>query len=312
MKYQLSSFLTTLTISNRCNRLLVCGHPCPSVCGEVCPPPAVACSRCAPPNSRNGVIDLIGMRVLLTFKNQIDIFVSEMKTLETYNVDKDEPLVSLECGHTFVLSTLDGTVGLDAFYSKDKGGAWIGLLELPSKLGPAPSCPHCREPIANVRRYPSIFCRFPSSSPTILSLTFTTYGRILAHAAMEQASIKFNLQTQHTCHQYAKFLEQHDYDLEEYEASDPRDLQDTRDINDRREKMRFTCDKTRDLCAHLKKNQPERRVYEMSVATLIRRSISILSTLLALCSFLFSLILVSERSAILSTLLATTHHGPSD
>lgn len=77
-----------------------------------------------------------------------------MKTLDAYDVNKDEPIISLECGHSFTLSTLDGTVGLETVYERDKEGKWKGLLELPAKLGTAPSCPHCREPIANIRRYP--------------------------------------------------------------------------------------------------------------------------------------------------------------
>lgn len=244
-----------------------------------------------------------------------------MKTLEAHEIDKDEPLISLECGHTFSLSTLDGTVGLESVYSRDKEGNWAGLLELPSKLGAAPSCPHCREPIANIRRYPSS-TPYPSPPPpSLTSFSFSSppplfcethllhslffdihrYGRILAHVAMEQASIKFNLQTQNACHKYAHFLEQYDNDLKEYEARyaipsfiytictckkekkvnyllrDPRTMRDTRDINDARDKMRFTCEKTRDLCTNLKKLQPERRVYEMSVAALThKKSLSII------------------------------------
>lgn len=79
-----------------------------------------------------------------------------MKLLESYDT-KDEPLVTLECGHSFTLSSLDGTVALESVYAKNKESVWVAPKELPAKLGSIPHCPHCREPICNIRSYPFIF-----------------------------------------------------------------------------------------------------------------------------------------------------------
>ena len=82
--------------------------------------------------------------------------MSEMTTLAEYDY-KEEPLIALSCKHLFTISTLDGHVEIAKVYSKDKKGEWSGVLELPAKCGAIPQCPHCREPITNVRSYPQMF-----------------------------------------------------------------------------------------------------------------------------------------------------------
>lgn len=91
---------------------------------------------------------------------------------------------------------------------------------------------------------------------------------------MEQASIKFSLQTERKCHEFSRFLQQYDQELEVYERNNPKELKDTRDVNDAREKLRFSCEKTREMCDSAKKN-PERRVYEMTVNTIQNQGIRI-------------------------------------
>lgn len=101
------------------------------------------------------------------------------------------------------------------------------------------------------------------------------YGRVLAHAAIQQATIKFNLQIERKCQDFSNFLGQYDEDLSEYENTNPRDIRNTRDLNDAREKLRFSCDKTKDMCDLAKRNQPERRVYEVAVNNLQNQGVSI-------------------------------------
>jgi hypothetical protein len=139
----------------RCERTLPCGHRCPSLCGEPCPPPERCCRLCASPARATDTVDLI-------------MFTS----LAEHDPD-ESPLLALSCGHVFTLETLDAHTELAKQYERDAGsGAWLHALPAaPQFAGACPSCPSCRAPLRGVRRY----------------------GRALNHAAAQQAEKKFML-----------------------------------------------------------------------------------------------------------------------
>ncbi|CAM9107878.1 unnamed protein product, partial [Hapterophycus canaliculatus] len=85
----------------RCERKLLCGHQCPSVCGEDCPG-SEYCRECCGPHTREmtQVVDML-----------------EFTTLKEHDPSV-EPIVVLGCGHAYTLSTLDAFLGLASAYAK--------------------------------------------------------------------------------------------------------------------------------------------------------------------------------------------------
>ena len=78
-----------LPCSKRCAKLLECGHQCPSVCGELCPPSRY-CQICAPEDVKNMVVDLLLME-------------------EYHEVDLDaNPCMIPACGHILTMESMDG------------------------------------------------------------------------------------------------------------------------------------------------------------------------------------------------------------
>ncbi|KAI8920392.1 hypothetical protein DFJ77DRAFT_497413 [Powellomyces hirtus] len=143
-----------LPCDKRCEKKLSCGHDCPLVCGEICPSPSAACKICASVIVKESIVDLV--------------------LLETFDEhDPDEsPLVLLPCKHLLTIETLDGTTKLPDYYERDKKtGEWVEPLPFESSCKNIPSCPHCRSPIRNIRRY----------------------GRVINHAFLDQTIRKYNL-----------------------------------------------------------------------------------------------------------------------
>eukprot|EP00966_Prymnesium_polylepis_P056745 1313078-Prymnesium_polylepis.1 len=140
-----------LPCNMRCEKILACGHRCPSLCGERCPSQAF-CIQCG---SKGGeIVDLI-----------------EMKTLAEWDADA-EPLIVLQCGHVYAPSTLDEHVGLGRYYRtshadeydpdeeqvQQEGMRVFVALEpymyLADGAVKAPaSCPSCKAVITGVNRY---------------------------------------------------------------------------------------------------------------------------------------------------------------
>ncbi|KAI0056438.1 hypothetical protein BV25DRAFT_1872764 [Artomyces pyxidatus] len=118
-----------------CRRILPCGHPCPSVCGEPCA--SQICVSCLPQDRRSDIVDFILQRSL----EDIDL------SLE----DVSERLISLECGHTFTMETLDGHCGMANYYEIDPLGNFLGTKAPPTSYQTPPSCPTCRGPISALR-----------------------------------------------------------------------------------------------------------------------------------------------------------------
>lgn len=119
----------------RCEKLLACGHQCPSVCGEICPN-IKYCQICATDAIKDTEVDLI--------------------MFETYrNIELDEtPVIFLKCGHFKTVESLDGMLELSAAYTRDQNGWDAGRLpSLKGMLFKTPVCADCRAPIKNIRRY---------------------------------------------------------------------------------------------------------------------------------------------------------------
>ena len=136
-----------------------CGHRCPSVCGDPCPDPSIACRVCATENAKNHVVDLI-------------VFA----TLAEYNVEESGPLIALPCGHVYSMESLDGHVQLGEHYHRDSSGRWGTAQEQGLELKRMISCPDCRGPITGVLRY----------------------GRVVNASVLDNMACKFHIDSQAT------------------------------------------------------------------------------------------------------------------
>jgi len=98
-----------------CSRLLLCGHPCTSLCGERC---ATTCTQC-----------LTG-----EFSDHLQLFLS--------------------CGHSFDVQALDDYVGMGKIFEMNDAGIIerprFGITENVTMI---PRCPVCNKPCKDIRRY---------------------------------------------------------------------------------------------------------------------------------------------------------------
>ncbi|KAJ5578691.1 uncharacterized protein N7459_007655 [Penicillium hispanicum] len=125
---------------NRCTKILKCGHQCPSICGEDCP--NNLCRECG--DKGDARVDLL-----------------EMKTYSEINLN-ETPIILLGCGHFFTAESVDGIVGLEEVYTRDKNGKFDGLRDVSSSLASVvPSCPDCKQPIRQfvTKRYNRVINR---------------------------------------------------------------------------------------------------------------------------------------------------------
>lgn len=84
-----------------------------------------------------------------------------MKTYSEINLD-ESPIIVLGCGHFFTSESVDGMVGLDEVYTRDKDGEFDGLRDVSASLASAvPSCPDCKQPIRQfvTKRYNRVINR---------------------------------------------------------------------------------------------------------------------------------------------------------
>lgn len=86
-------------------------------------------------------------------RKDVRVDLLEFKTYAEIDLD-ETPIAVLGCGHFFTGETLDGLVGMDRVYTRDKFGNYNGLQD-PSGLSTVPTCPDCRVPIHQfaTRRY---------------------------------------------------------------------------------------------------------------------------------------------------------------
>ncbi|GLB37649.1 putative P-loop containing nucleoside triphosphate hydrolase protein [Lyophyllum shimeji] len=141
------SVCARLPCDKRCDKVLNCGHRCPSVCGEDCS--IQVCPRCASPDLKEKVVDLI---LGLTLEDILDD-----------GEELDNLLITLpRCRHVFTVETLDGLCEMEDYYTcRESDGKWLDLKSPVSQTATGerkkpPVCPTCRSAITSPR-YGRIF-----------------------------------------------------------------------------------------------------------------------------------------------------------
>ncbi|PWY83340.1 P-loop containing nucleoside triphosphate hydrolase protein, partial [Aspergillus heteromorphus CBS 117.55] len=137
--------------SRRCEKVLECGHRCPSVCGEICPT-KIFCQLCATPEVQEHVVDYI----LSQAYREIDL-------------DKN-PCIFPRCGHFLTMESMDGQMDMKRHYELDAEGrpAAIALSSEPFATD-VKRCGTCRGSLRDVSRY----------------------GRLVRRALLDEATKKF-------------------------------------------------------------------------------------------------------------------------
>lgn len=129
-----------LPCNKRCSQVLKCGHRCPSVCGEICPPKDF-CQLCCPDDKRKAEVELI-----------------EMATFGDIDVDLD-PVIVLPCQHFYTTSFLDRYMEMEKVYRQDPEGSFIESIPSGDLVLSQKCCPECRMPISGIQRYNRVFKR---------------------------------------------------------------------------------------------------------------------------------------------------------
>ncbi|KAG5949969.1 hypothetical protein E4U53_005601 [Claviceps sorghi] len=140
--------------SRRCDKFLVCGHKCPSICGETCPD-STYCQECASDDIKDIQVDLL-----------------EWKEYRKIDLDED-PCIFPDCGHFLTVASMDGLMDMPSHYVIDPLGRPVGINKVsePFSMDGAsvPVCPSCRGSLRNIARY----------------------GRIVRRVALDEATKKF-------------------------------------------------------------------------------------------------------------------------
>lgn len=105
----------------------MCGEPCSQ---QICP-------LCAPKDKKKDIVDLIMQRTLAD--------------LDSSSRDVAERIITLDCGHTFTVETLDGHCSMTDYYDVDAMGTYLAMKAPPTGYQLPPTCPTCRGPIASPR-----------------------------------------------------------------------------------------------------------------------------------------------------------------
>ncbi|PYI28508.1 putative NF-X1 finger and helicase domain protein [Aspergillus indologenus CBS 114.80] len=122
--------------SKRCDQLLACGHQCPSVCGEICPP-ARYCQVCGDDEIQNHMVDFI---------------LGE--TYRDINLDEN-PCVFPHCGHFLTVENMDAQMDMKKYYILDGREKPIGIAASmePFSMDDIKTCASCRGPLRDIARY---------------------------------------------------------------------------------------------------------------------------------------------------------------
>ncbi|KAI1449992.1 hypothetical protein F5Y02DRAFT_406546 [Annulohypoxylon stygium] len=138
--------------SKRCEKLLGCGHQCPSICGEACPDKKF-CQECCSEDIKKVMVDFI------------------MAT-EYHETDLDEdPCIFPDCGHFVTKSSMDGIMDMKSHYKMSAEGNPIAISNAsePFSMDEVKVCPTCRGSLRSISRY----------------------GRIVRRAMLDEATKKF-------------------------------------------------------------------------------------------------------------------------
>jgi hypothetical protein len=118
-----------------CPNTLRCGHPCPSLCGEICD--IQICPECASEDQKRQIVE----------------FLDNATLAEIWENKKPPPrLITLTCRHTFTVDTLDRLTNLDLCYDQCSNVRKARDEHLSVEVR---TCPLCRSPIC-VARYTRI------------------------------------------------------------------------------------------------------------------------------------------------------------
>lgn len=138
--------------SKRCEKVLDCGHQCPSLCGEICPG-VKFCQICCSEDIKAVEVDFIMM-------------------MKYHEIDLDEdPCIFPDCGHFTTKTNMDGIMDMKAHYemSVDENPTALINATQPFSMDEVKACPTCRGSLRSVARY----------------------GRIVRRAMLDEATKKF-------------------------------------------------------------------------------------------------------------------------
>ncbi|KAJ1300335.1 hypothetical protein OPQ81_005156 [Rhizoctonia solani] len=107
-----------------------------AVCGEPCA--KQVCRSCASEDQLDAVVDMIMQLTLRALEDSDSL---------------DAMTITLKCGHTFTVETLDGITHLGDYYAQDSKGKWIQAItpETHGENRVRPVCPTCRGDIDALR-----------------------------------------------------------------------------------------------------------------------------------------------------------------
>ncbi|GBB94416.1 hypothetical protein RclHR1_02350015 [Rhizophagus clarus] len=130
-----------LPCNERCNKVLECGHNCAGICGESCPSKDF-CVNCA--------------------SEKVKSQVSDMNSNRTFNeIDWNEKrMIVLTCGHVYTMETMDTLMEMRDYYEGSIEEGWTSIKILPTLPMSAKTCPACKTPIKNVKRYGRIINKY--------------------------------------------------------------------------------------------------------------------------------------------------------
>ena len=147
----------------RCTKMLECGHQCPSLCGEICPPTSY-CQTCCDSEIKGHVVDFIMM--------------------ETYvDIDLDEdPCIFPRCGHFLTKSSMDGNMGMNEHYDLDQDGNVLAIKTHSQPFDTVmKTCSTCRASLGDIARYGRIVRR---------ALLDESSKRLITWAQQEQQNLQ--------------------------------------------------------------------------------------------------------------------------
>lgn len=140
--------------SLRCERVLSCGHQCPSVCGEVCPPERF-CQTCGSDEIKDTPVDFI----LGESYREINL--------------AENPCIFPQCGHFLTVESMDAQMDLKKHYVMDEMERPISISSSsePFSIEDIRTCATCRGSLRSLSRY----------------------GRLVRRSLLDEATKKFIL-----------------------------------------------------------------------------------------------------------------------
>ncbi|RAL00716.1 putative NF-X1 finger and helicase domain protein [Aspergillus ibericus CBS 121593] len=140
--------------SLRCEKMLPCGHQCPSVCGEPCPA-SEFCQTCASASIKETTVDFI----LGEQYHEVNL--------------TENPCIFPQCGHFLTIESMDAQMDIKKHYILDDNGKPVSIASSsqPFSIDDIRTCAICRGSLRSVSRY----------------------GRLVRRALLDEATKKFIL-----------------------------------------------------------------------------------------------------------------------